>query len=189
MSIRRLFVAIPVEDAVMLQSCFKMCRHAFVHHRVRWMHPSMWHVTLWFLGNVEEGMVDAICDDMQQMAKAFLPFVMTIDGLGWFPAAGHRRIVWAGVVFSDALSRLQKAVASKIGHDAPFVPHITLGRTGRNEASSWPAAWWLDNEHRQFDRIQIDGFALYESTLSSEGSVYRRIADFKFGSANGLKHC
>ena len=188
MSTRRLFVAIPIEHAVMLQTCFEKCRHEFRHHRVHWLHPSMWHVTLWFMGNVDEGVVDNLCDDMQQIAMAFSPFEVNVEGLGWFSSRGHRRIVWAGVAPSDALSCLQKGVASKIGHDAPFVPHITLGRTGRNEASLWPSAWWLANEHRQFDRIQIDGFALYESTLSSEGSAYRRIADYKFGSGIGLKH-
>lgn len=101
----------------------------------RWLDPTAWHLTLQFLGDVEEGLIDEI-----RVACAFAcgrvrPFPITFEGFGAFPHPRRARVVWVGVQDSGgSMATLATAVQDKMakvgfGHDQrEYRPHLTVAR-------------------------------------------------------------
>lgn len=84
--------------------------------------PSRWHLTLAFLGDRDDDLVDVLA------AVSAPPFVLQVAGSGSFPG-----VEWAGVAGDlAALSALatEVAYASRV-QQAVYRPHITLARRGR----------------------------------------------------------
>jgi RNA 2',3'-cyclic 3'-phosphodiesterase len=103
--------------------------------------PVRFHLTLTFLGEVPDPVLEAIDDAMQALR---LPaFDLAIQGIGHFGGA-KPRAVYAGAQATDALLHLQTKVetlARRAGCDIPrtrFVPHVTLGRFATPAAADLP---------------------------------------------------
>jgi RNA 2',3'-cyclic 3'-phosphodiesterase len=93
--------------------------------------PAQFHLTLAFLGEVPDAVLEGVHDAMQTLR---LPaFDLTLQGIGHFGGA-RPQAVYVGARATDALLHLQSKVetaARRAGADIPrtrFVPHVTLGR-------------------------------------------------------------
>jgi 2'-5' RNA ligase len=148
---------------------------------VRWVRPEGIHLTLRFLGEVEEPRLGAIVAAARSLPAGGALRLRT-GGLGAFPARGRPRVVWLGLEESGAALRALKegleAALERIGF-APegrdWSPHLTLGRIKPGgdpraalAATAAPAA--LEFELREF--------VLMESRLEPSGARYERRAAF-----------
>ena len=106
-----------------------------LEHRVRWVRPELYHVTLVFLGDQSADLTDAIGEALATAAASIKPFPLRLIGLRLL-GAHERGAIVAGV--DDPTGRLQALRASVdaelrrhgIRFDAKaLVPHITLGST------------------------------------------------------------
>ena len=143
----RLFCAlIPPREAVEDLDAFLEVRRAAAAYR--WADATQLHLTLAFLGSVEEWRLDELVERLGRAAARRTPFEATIAGGGAFPNAARARVIWAGVETTDAggeeLSRLAtgaRAAAVKSGIEvdgARFRPHVTVARLGvPQEVSNW----------------------------------------------------
>lgn len=178
-------MAISVAEMTGVQEVFASCQRAFAPEPVRWMAPSALHLTLHFIGNVDDVLVAEIEASMKQVAKACSPFNMSVEGMGVFPSMHHPHVVWVGASLSEPLVMLQHRVTDGIRlcglkvDNALFVPHITLGRIGRRGVQNWPDKWWDGHQMQQVGVLLVKSFSLYESVLSASGSIYRRLVDFE----------
>ncbi|MCH8993463.1 MAG: RNA 2',3'-cyclic phosphodiesterase [Chloroflexi bacterium] len=154
--------------------------------RLRWTRPEGIHVTLKFLGDVDEARVEEISS---ALADAIEPFELRLQpaALGGFGGA-RLRVVWVGLQGDvDALSALAgrvDAALTPLGFPKerrPFAAHLTLARV----PDQVPPA-----ERRKLAAL-IDGYrspplpsmivtdvSLMQSTLGPRGSVYQRLASF-----------
>ena len=123
------------------------------------------HLTLAFLGNVE----DARVAEVERAADEVAPRVLTLvlDRPGYWK---HNRIAWAGASTVPAgldafVAELRSALArSYIGFDPKgFVSHVTLLRDAR-EPKAMPALAPIE--------WRLAGFALVQSVSSPGGSRY-----------------
>src|SRR3954469_8283022 len=64
---------------------------------VKWVEENNLHLTLLFLGEVEDRELPAICRAVQQACAGQARFQLAIEGIGCFPNPRRPRIVWAGV--------------------------------------------------------------------------------------------
>ncbi|MBI5832963.1 MAG: RNA 2',3'-cyclic phosphodiesterase [Armatimonadetes bacterium] len=62
----------------------------------RWVHPSLWHLTLKFLGDVEDELVPAVADLASEVAQRFEAFRLGLGGLGVYPNMERPRTLWVG---------------------------------------------------------------------------------------------
>ena len=94
------------------------------------------HLTLNFLGEVDESGLKEVFSAVDEAASVSRHFSLELDGLGYFPS-GRKKIIWLGI---DESSELQKLYASlsdaleKIGFkkdERPYSPHLTLAREAR----------------------------------------------------------
>ena len=137
----RSFVAIvlPVEVKAALDGYTQTLRGAVPAGVVRWVPAANIHLTLSFLGEVDEAALPAVKAALRRVAAAHPPHTLRVGGVGCFPgaaaAAAAPRVVWAGVEEgSGALAALQTDVAACLvplgfpKERRPFSPHLTLGR-------------------------------------------------------------
>ena len=106
---------------------------------VSWTKPESIHLTLNFLGEVDErriGEVESVC---VASAAGFQPFTLSINDTGVFPNARQPRVLWVGLAgeigkTSEMRKRLADGLAL-IGFEREkkdFQPHLTIGRMKSN---------------------------------------------------------
>ena len=100
----------------------------------RWVYPEDYHITLAFLGMVEEEKKEEIVRTLKESLVDAGSFTLTLNQFGTFGLMNKPRIFWIDVEHSDDLMRIQKKVFSEILNlgfrldTKPFRPHITLAR-------------------------------------------------------------
>jgi 2'-5' RNA ligase len=147
----------------------------------RWVQPENYHLTLRFIGEVEEGVAEDI--DMTLAAIAAPSFAVEIAGIGQFGKGSKARALWAGIVPSAALNHLQaKVEAAIVGAGLPdeqrkFTPHITLARLKAAPADR-VERFVVDNAGFRAGPMPVDRFTLFSSFLSSSGAIYTPEVDY-----------
>lgn len=145
--------------------------------------PEDLHLTLAFLGEQPEPLLEALHDGL--MALRASPFPLLLQGAGLFGGA-RPRVIWAGVAENPALRHLQSRVARMaVQAGIPvaaqgFAPHVTLGRAGALEpdqrarleaavvaADGFRAGPW-----------QVEAIVLYASYLGRKGARYDVLAEY-----------
>lgn len=177
----RAFLALPLPDA--LRSALGV--EQFLLPAANKIPREDLHLTLVFLGEVSEPVLEEAHDGFAAIRMAAFP--LALRGLGLFGGA-HPHTVWAGVAASEPLARLQ-AKTERIARQAGcavksrrFTPHVTLARFG---------ALTPDDRLRMERRVaestlasegwMADEMVLYRSTLGRGGSHYDELARYPLG--------
>jgi RNA 2',3'-cyclic 3'-phosphodiesterase len=135
--IMRLFVAIAPPSAVLdqLDALVEPLRARRLD--LRWTNREAWHVTLAFLGQVDEAAAARLLPRLERAARRHQQVRLAFAGAGAFPAAARANVLWSGLSGDcGALARLAESVAagaSRAGAPPPdkgrrFKPHLTLAR-------------------------------------------------------------
>lgn len=102
---------------------------------VRWAAPESLHLTLAFLGELEDERLAAAEQAAAVAAREGAPFTLALTQLGTFGPAWVPRVIWAGVSGDiAALGNLQGRLAAELElrgfsrEGRPFSPHLTLAR-------------------------------------------------------------
>lgn len=178
----RVFVAVPLDDET---------RHRLAHlvgERVsampgRAVSPEKWHLTLRFLGEVEEPDVDRIrhAVDAADLGAAF---PMAWGGFGAFPRSSRASVMWIGVARGlEPLADLADSVDGALEtagfepEDRPFRPHLTIARM-RPPEDVRPVT---RGEPFPDVAMRVDRVTLYQSRLGRGGANYTVIDEFDLG--------
>jgi 2'-5' RNA ligase len=182
----RLFVAIDLDETA---------RHAIGEEQQRiraavggrkpsalkWVQPDHMHLTLAFLGEIEEAgapaIIAAVAPDLDVPR-----FTFAFEGLGVFPPRGAPRVLWTGVAAgSREVIAVQHQVAERLTRAGVelerrlFHPHLTLARWRTSRPSD--ARRVLATDRRTpIARIAVDHVTLYHSHLSAAGPLYSVLA-------------
>jgi 2'-5' RNA ligase len=167
----RCFVALPLNDPVKetLVAAQQALRDKLPGEAViRWSKPKQFHLTLEFLGSIEDNEIEAAKDRIRTASQHVAPFSLTLAALGSF--GRPPRVIWAGVGGEiRRLQQLQQHVAS--APQDSFRPHLTLGRIKRP-----PEPRELRQVLEQVELLSqswtVREIILYQSTLSREGARY-----------------
>jgi 2'-5' RNA ligase len=144
----------------------------------RWLEPDQFHLTLYFIGEVDGVTADEVDEILSNVS--FSPFPLTLKGVGTFPKRGDPKVLWAGCHPHDALTNLHNQIkkALKKIHDEEeaaqeFVPHVTLARF--KDVSARKVAQFLQHHHDfETQSFEVSQFHLYSSALSGDGARYTR---------------
>lgn len=151
----------------------------------KWVAPSNLHVTLHFLGSIEETDLPALFDALDT-ALAFERFVMPLAGITAVPGSKRCRMLWAtfldpdGACASMAESIQRAALPFGVpAEDRPFKPHATLCRARRPKAIDAAA---LDDANASLTggprKMSVGRATLFASRLSPRGPVYTALRDW-----------
>ncbi|MBR9976550.1 MAG: RNA 2',3'-cyclic phosphodiesterase, partial [Bacteroidetes bacterium] len=151
---------------------------------VRWEDAAKIHMTVKFLGDVEEEALDALSAKLRtgigELARAGEQgdIVAEIDRTGAFPNLRRPRIVWLG--FDTPPPRLHslrdmvEAICVREGMEADdkrFTPHLTIGRVRRNAKGNG-----LENGLEQCSfpvvSVRFTALSIMTSNLTSRGAIH-----------------
>ena len=146
----------------------------------RWVEADNLHLTLKFLGEVEDRDVYQICQSVKRVAAELSPFSVEISGVGAFPKLEKPRVVWLGVDepenhLESLFAVLEDAMAD---HGFPreprkFKPHVTLGRLrqGRRSPADMASQIRRKIEFKAGD-VPVSELVVFSSELTSAGPLY-----------------
>jgi len=153
---------------------------------VTWTRPENVHLTLKFLGEIDEELVPSIIEHCSGKAREMSPFRLELSYPGVFPNMRHPRVLWVGLKGDlGPLSRLQEAVDQAMEglgfslENGVFRPHLTIGRVkgGRKLREMLARMEMYDMPQVSFE---IRDLVLYQSELSPGGSKYMEISRMPF---------
>ncbi len=134
MSRIRSFVAVPTPPMIIERIMALMTDLRSVPSDVKWEHAEKLHITLKFLGSMEESDLQSFSALLSEKARTISPFEYAYEGIGAFPNLEHPRVYWVGTSDARALIGLNGIVEqlarrfSVAQDDRPFHPHVTIGR-------------------------------------------------------------
>jgi 2'-5' RNA ligase len=140
----------------------------------RWMTEDQMHLTLRFIGEVDENVAHDIDDSLVGLSAP--AFTLELVGTGEF-GGKIPRALWARVKPSDALMHVQKKIETalqRLGLEPEprkFSPHVTLARL-RNAPREKVMAFLSHHGLYSSGPFPIDHFVLFSSHQGSGGSVY-----------------
>ena len=129
----RTFIAIELEEETKAQLAEVQAEAEKLCRRGNYTPQENFHLTLHFLGEVQEEDLDYLHEAIYETARRNRPFTMTIDKIGFFPR-GNKGILWAGIERSNHLQRLFSTLEKSLEQQGfarerkGLSPHITLGR-------------------------------------------------------------
>ena len=183
MSKRRLFIALPLPDNIKeLLKQQQEALHRIVPFRsVRWSNPQTLHLTLLFLGYIEERNLGLIRQSLDFGCRKHRSFTLRTAEPSAFPSLQRPSILYTGVAGdTPLLTALVNSIAEQlVGLYKPdkrrFKPHLTLGRVLKPDTVEkvtealvtippfGPASW------------KVVEVVLYASTLSSGGAKHEAL--------------
>lgn len=150
----------------------------------RWVAPENLHITVRFIGEVDEDVAEEICGVLNHIRAD--PFGLTIQDLGTFGRPPHA--LWTGVEddAGGALAHLHANVESalvRLGlapEGRKYTPHVTLARFRKSAHLGRLDDFLEAHGALALQPFTVDGFTLFESHLSHLGAQYTPYAEFDF---------
>lgn len=180
MSRLRLFAAVGIDDAARAACSAAAARLRAAGFVARWVEPRNYHVTVAFLGGVEEERVDGVAFALEQVAPRIERFSLLLDALGAYPNERKARIAWAGpagdVPAFAALCGAVRGALAGLGFcfDRTADPHVTLARADGRRALPQVAPL-------EAPPVAVDALTLYRSFTEPTGARYVPLATVSLG--------
>ncbi|MFO7731307.1 MAG: RNA 2',3'-cyclic phosphodiesterase [Spirochaetia bacterium] len=173
----RVFTAVPVPESLQEEIIVSTASLRGRYPRLKWVSQQALHITLNFLGEIEEETAPQILDTMKAVKPAFNSFSLEFRGLGVFPRRGPARVVYLepqrGI---QQCQKLQQALARQLAVYAPperkkFKPHLTIARVKSH--TDWPEP---ENEGANIAfSFTVQRVVLYKSILKPDGAHYEEV--------------
>ncbi len=168
----RMFISIPVTDTSAIEPLGKELK---VISNVRPSPLSQMHITLRFIGDIDDSKTKKVARCVADAASGIPPFEITIGGAGCFPNVKRPSVIWVGAEPGDVLADLSDRISENFKSanirfdEKPFKSHITIGRcTGPADVGGF-----LDRHKGQaLQTFLCDGICIMRSELGPSGAKH-----------------
>ena len=162
--------------------------------RISWARPASIHLTLKFLGDMNEQVIDPLRVALEQAIGSQVPVNVPLDRLGAFPHPQSPRVLWIGPsenwergVEAKRIAEIHGAieqVSEGLGflrETKPFSPHLTLARIkmGERQVGVALAKGGVLDRPLSLGSLVVESVVLMKSELKPTGSVYTRLWDVR----------
>lgn len=189
----RTFVAVRLSDEIRdaLLAASRQLREQPGGKAARWVAPENIHLTLKFLGDVDNRRLGDVCEAVSEVCACNSAFEMAVSGLGCFPTAAQPRVVWAGVS-RGTRELIQLATSMDVAlnqrgfarETRPFDAHITLGRADRRASRAELVSLGrtiAGQPTSLYGSMTVAQVSVVKSDLRSSGPIYTDIATVALG--------
>lgn len=164
-----------------------------------WVRPASLHLTVRFLGDIDETVVHRLHDLVSETVSRQRPVRIPLEGLGVFPRMQQPRVLWIGPAdrwaSSDDAMRLAAVhrsieescrVLNLAPETRPLTAHLTLARikAGHHAVGQALARSGVMDRALGTEALPVDAIALMQSTLNPSGSIYTTLWEARLGAAN-----
>jgi RNA 2',3'-cyclic 3'-phosphodiesterase len=180
----RTFIAVEAIDEAHVAALAVIDRLRSAAEGVKWVAPDNLHWTIQFLGDLDDREMAEVCLRTVRVAARHEAFELEARGVGAFPSVQRPRTLWLGAgQGADRLCDLQSDIEQSLedlgfrGENRAYVPHLTIGRTGRGPAGGPLLAERLA-KLADFDGgvMSVDEVIVFASELGREGPEYSVLA-------------
>jgi 2'-5' RNA ligase len=181
----RAFIAVDIPDDIRAAVADAQARlkRARLGVKVSWTKPENWHLTLQFLGYVEEATIGRISQSLAVLAERHTAFDVSVRGAGAFPNETSPRVLWVGCDDVEgklkALGRAVQSEMEQFGFEPEhreFSAHLTLGRV-KFPKPDVALTRVLDSvKDEAFGVMRVEAIHLFQSQLHPEGSIYSKLS-------------
>ena len=153
--------------------------------QISWVEPKNIHLTLRFLGQIDDHQLEEIKKIVEEIAKRIKQFNMDLGVIGAFPDDSNPRIVWIGINFGfnqlneinaeleDKLETINFAVGEKYFH-----PHLTIARIKSLDGKNMLHEITQKIHPKQLPET-IDRLIIFQSELTPQGAKYTKLFEAK----------
>lgn len=182
----RTFLSLNIESSLAaekLTSVQNNVKDALGSYPVKWEDSSKLHLTLRFLGDIDEDKIQQLTFTLERLKLDFDSIKFTANSVGFFPNPKYPNVVFIGLDEDGSNSSKLVEFIDKIifnfgvKPEKRFIPHITLGRFRKDKRVKIEQEINIQVEPIE---IEFDSFYLMQSILTPQGSVYKSISEITF---------
>jgi RNA 2',3'-cyclic 3'-phosphodiesterase len=183
----RAFIAIDLEPGLKAAVRDLVRRLEALRAEVRWTKPDGHHLTLKFLGEIDDATAGRVRSALKAAASRHRPFPLRLAGTGAFPDDRSPRVLWIGVDAGPELTALQADLEQALGReglpseDRAFKAHLTLGRVKGRARLDKAMAELAARAGDDFGGMSVTKIALFESRLRPDGADYHILEEAPLG--------
>ena len=145
--------------------------------RISWTKPHNIHLTLKFLGDIEESKTKSIGESLRAAAKEFQPFNFWVKELGVFPNFRRPRVLWVGINNpGNELNSIHCKIEQQLNQlgfpeeKTRFNPHLTIGRVKSQVSDQFIERF--KTAKFDGDEVEVEEIIFMESKLHPKGAIY-----------------
>jgi 2'-5' RNA ligase len=178
----RLFIALPVDKKI-ISHVFENLSEKKSFNNFRWEKKENIHITLKFLGDTEDNLIDDIDNRLKNIALNFNSFDLKLNKIGTFNRNGKPFILWFNFYKNESVELLNKKIEEELlnlgfnKENRDYNPHVTLLRV-KNEEDSETIKSYKDIKFEPIEYC-VNELYLIKSTLTPKGSLYTKIKTYK----------
>jgi len=185
MSKIRCFIAIDIESLPKIVEFENKIKQTDTFLKV--VKPENIHITLKFLGDTEETLIDKIEEIIKNSVKGEKPFNIKLKSTGVFPNTNYIKVVWIGIEKGEKIGEIAEVIdegLTKIGfkkEKRKFSAHLTITRV--KSAKNKDQILRIINKYKdvEFADIKIKSIKLIKSELTKSGPIYSTLKEIKIG--------
>lgn len=181
----RIFIAAELPDTTKEEIAHIQSSIMDTSNRIRWVNPSSMHITLKFLGELENHALNNVFEITQKIAHASRPFWVELKGLGVFPGIINARVLWVGIEqgaleLGEIASELEKNFWENgiVKTKEKWVAHITLGRIKQMKNIQSIKELVNKGKDTSCGKLKIEKITVIQSQLSPRGAMYTPLKNF-----------
>ena len=158
--------------------------------RISWVQPAKIHLTIKFLGDIDEQVIDPLLGAIGQAVGSQPSVIVPLDRLGAFPRPQNPRVLWVGPSenwergtevkrVTDLHGSIEQACEDLgfLRETKPFSPHLTLARikAGEHQVGVALAISGVLDRPLSLGSLAVESVVLMRSELNPTGSVYTKL--------------
>jgi 2'-5' RNA ligase len=158
--------------------------------RISWVQPAKIHLTMKFLGDMDEQVIDLLQTALEQAIGNRTAMNVPLERLGAFPRPHSPRVLWIGPsehwekgAEARRVTEIQGAIEqaceglSFLRETKPFSPHLTLARikAGERYVGVALAKGGVLDRPLSLGSLAMESVVLMKSELRPTGSIYTKL--------------
>jgi RNA 2',3'-cyclic 3'-phosphodiesterase len=181
---KRIFIAIKVDPDETLVNLVSSIKSGLINEGIKWTNLDNIHITLAFLGDTEENMINILRSRLKDKCEGSGRFELILQGTGLFKNYHDPRVIWAGIEMSEKLTHLNAFIIDAIREagvtieERPFKPHLTLGRIKFINDKLALKEILEKYQKLEIQKVPVNEVILYESILLKTGPVYKPLGRY-----------
>jgi len=150
---------------------------------VKLVEPKNIHITLKFLGDTDESLIDEIETIMKNAVEDIAPFNIQLKGTGVFPNQNYIKVVWIGIDKGEQIGDIARKIdesLSKLGFEKEkrgFSSHLTIAREKKKKNKEQLVKIIEKYNELEFADIKVDSITLKKSELTPQGPIYTTLKE------------
>jgi len=179
MSKIRTFIAIEIPEPIKLSIAKIQEELIRENAHITWVKPQNIHITLKFLGEIEESLVDNLSTVLTAVTHQTQPFAVEIQRIGAFPNLKRPKVIWIGAKSeNNAMENLALTIEDKVSRlgfeieNRPFKAHLTLGRVKDMSGIDGVMKKLDDNKNFHAGKYTPTEIIIMKSDLTPTGAIY-----------------